>query len=75
MEETKCNICDEVIGDKSAVAQHLAGRNHAIKKKVAEFNEMNSLIRPSHQNERAISTVATWIRGLHHYDYLSTGRT
>ena len=70
--EIRCNICDEVI-DTATVEQHVAGRNHSVKKKVAEFNEMNTQIKPSYQNDTSV--VKTWIRDLHNYDFLSTGRT
>jgi hypothetical protein len=70
--EIRCNICDEVI-DTATVEQHVAGRNHSVKKKVAEFNEMNTQIKPSYQNDTSV--VRTWIRDLHNYDFLSTGRT
>lgn len=70
--EIRCNICDEVI-NASAVEQHVAGRNHGVKKKVADFNEMNAQIKMSYQNDTSV--VKTWIRDLHNYDFLSTGRT
>jgi hypothetical protein len=70
--EIRCNICDEVI-DTSTVEQHVAGRNHSVKKKVAEFNEMNTQIKPSYQSDTSV--VRTWIRDLHNYDFLSTGKT
>ena len=70
--EIRCNICDEVI-NASAVEQHVAGRNHGVKKKVADFNEMNAQIKISYQNDTSV--VKTWIRDLHNYDFLSTGRT
>jgi hypothetical protein len=70
--EIRCNICDEVI-DTATVEQHVAGRNHSVKKKVAEFNEMNAQIKMSYQHDTSV--VKTWIRDLHNYDFLSTGRT
>lgn len=81
----RCNICDEVISSYS-VAQHVAGRNHAIKKRVAEFNEMNaqigsrrsssSLLSPSCSSyQHDTSVLKMWIRDLHNYDFLSTGKT
>lgn len=70
--EVRCNICDEVI-NSSAVEQHVAGRNHAVKKKVAEFHEMNAQIKPSYQNDTSV--VKAWIKDLYNYDFLSTGRT
>ena len=72
MPELKCNICEEIITTNS-VEQHVSGRNHGIKKKVAEFNEMNTQIKPSYQHD--MSVVRAWIKGLHNYDFLSTGRT
>lgn len=72
MESIRCNICDETIST-SAVEQHLAGRNHSIKKKVAEFQEMNAQVRSSYQNDTSI--VKAWIKDLYAYDFLSTGRT
>ena len=70
--EIRCNICDEVISS-TTVEQHVAGRNHSMKRKVAEFNEMNSQIKPSYQND--ISVVKAWIKDLYNYDFLSMGRT
>jgi hypothetical protein len=70
--EIRCNVCDEVL-DTATVEQHVAGRNHSVKKKVAEFNEMNTQIKPSYQNDTSV--VKTWIRDLHNYDFLSTGKT
>ena len=70
--EIRCNICDEIIS-ASAVEQHVAGRNHGVKRKVAEFNEMNTQIRSSYQNDTSV--VRAWIRDLYNYDFLSTGRT
>ena len=72
MSEIKCNICDEMIS-ASAVDQHVSGRNHGVKKKVAEFNEMNAQIKPSYQHDTSV--VRAWIKDLHNYDFLSTGRT
>lgn len=72
MESIRCNICDEIISP-AAVEQHLAGRNHAIKKKVAEFQEMNAQVKSSYQNDTSI--VRAWIKDLYNYDFLSTGRT
>lgn len=70
--EIRCNICDEVISS-STVEQHIAGRNHAVKKKVAEFNEMNAQIKSSYQHDTSV--VNAWIRDLYNYDFLSTGKT
>lgn len=72
MSDLRCNVCDEQV-QASTVAQHVSGRNHSIKKKVAEFNEMNSQFRPSYLND--ISTVRAWIRDLYRYDFLTTGAT
>ncbi len=72
MSDLRCNVCDEQL-QAGMVAQHVSGRNHSIKKKVAEFNEMNSQFRPSYLND--ISTVRAWIRDLYRYDFLSTGAT
>lgn len=70
--EIRCNICDEVIS-ASAVEQHIAGRNHAVKRKVAEFHEMNAQVKPSYQHD--MSVVRAWIKDLYSYDFMSTGRT
>ena len=72
MESIRCNICDEVISP-AAVEQHLAGRNHSIKKRVAEFQEMNAQVKSSYQNDTSI--VKAWIKDLYNYDFLSMGRT
>ncbi len=72
MSGLRCNICDELV-PQEAVAQHIAGRNHSIRKKVAEWNEMNIQIKPSYPHE--ISTVRAWIRDLYKYDFLSSGAT
>lgn len=69
--DIRCNICDEVI-NSSTVLLHVAGKNHRVKKKVAEFNEMNALVRSSFQ--RDTSVVQAWIKELYHHDSLSTGR-
>ena len=66
--EIRCNICDEVISALS-VDRHVASRDHAIKRKVAEFNEMNSQMKLSNQND--ISVAKAWIRDLYRYDFLS----
>ncbi|MEW6603152.1 MAG: hypothetical protein AB1351_00510 [Thermoproteota archaeon] len=70
--EIRCNICDEII-NSAAVEQHVAGRNHSVKRKVAEFNEMNAQIKTSHHQDTSV--MKAWIRDLHNYDFLSTGRT
>ena len=70
--EIRCNICDEVISS-SSVEQRIERRNNAVKRKVAEFNEMNAQVKMSYQND--ISVVRAWIKDLYNYDFLSTGRT
>jgi len=70
--EIRCNICDEIISS-STVEQHVTGRNHGIRRKVAEFNEMNAQIKPTYQNDSSV--VKAWIRDLYTYDFLSTGKT
>ena len=70
MEKIRCNICDEIISD---VAGHVSGRNHGVKKKVAEFQEMNALVSKAYNQDTSV--LKAWIRDLHGYDYLSTGRT
>lgn len=69
MEKLRCNICDELV-DASDVPAHIAGRNHAVKKKVAEFNEMNAQVGRRYDND--VSVVNAWIRNLHGYDFLSS---
>lgn len=69
--EIRCNICDEVI-NSSTVVQHVAGKNHWVKKKVAEFNEMNAQVKPSFQHDTSV--VEAWIKDLYHHDFLSTGK-
>ncbi len=68
----RCNMCDVIISS-SAVEQHIASRNHSIKKKVADFNEMNVQIKPSYQHDTSV--IRTWIRDLYNYDFLSTEKT
>jgi hypothetical protein len=70
--EFRCNICDEIIRS-SAVEQHVVSRNHSVKKKVADFNEMNVHIKPPYQHDTSV--IRAWIRDLYNYDYLSTGKT
>jgi hypothetical protein len=70
--EIRCNICDEVLSI-TMVDQHVAGRNHAVKKKVAEFHEMNAQVKSLYQND--ISIVNAWIKNLYNYDFLSMGET
>lgn len=67
----RCNVCDgEAVGAMD-VAQHVAGRGHGIKKKVAEFQEMNSLVRKQYGSDD-VSVVSAWIRNLHARDFLSS---
>ena len=72
----RCNICDESV-TSTLVDQHVSSRNHSIKKKVAEYHEMNAMIKhPSLLlTQHEISVVNAWIRDLHKYDFLSTGKT
>lgn len=81
-EKLRCNICNEII-EMSEVGQHVAGRNHAVKKKVAEFHEMNAQIGGGSSSSKAnayndnndASVVNSWIRGLYAHDFLSSGQT
>lgn len=73
METLRCNICDEII-EIAQVNEHISGRNHAVKKKVAEFNEMNAQVGRS-RYENDVSIVNAWIRNLYGYDFLSSGKT
>jgi hypothetical protein len=68
----RCNICDTNV-EQIEAAQHIAGRNHGIKKKVAEFQEMNALVRKQYEND--VSVVTAWIRSLHERDFLSSGNS
>ncbi len=70
--EIRCNICDETLSI-TIVDQHVAGRNHAVKKRVAEFHEMNAQVKSWYQND--ISIISAWIKNLHNYDFLSMGET
>ncbi len=77
-EKLRCNICNEII-DMTEVAQHVAGRNHAVKRKVAEFHEMNAQIGGSSNkgncyDDNDTSVVNSWIRGLYEHDFLSLGQ-
>lgn len=65
----RCNICDEILSHSSITA-HLASRNHSIKKKVAEYNEMNSLLRRTYENDDR-SVLQVWITGLYAKDAVS----
>ncbi|HEX9678650.1 hypothetical protein [Nitrososphaera sp.] len=71
MERLRCNMCDELI-DASEVPGHVASRTHAVKKKVAEFNEMNALVGRRYDND--VSVASAWIRNLHAHDFLSSGQ-
>lgn len=67
----RCNICEEnVVGME--VTQHVSGRNHGVKKKVAEFQEMNALVRKQYDNDASV--VSAWIKNLHEQDFLSSGK-
>jgi hypothetical protein len=72
MSELRCNVCDQAV-PQELVSQHVSGRNHSIRKKVAEYNEMNSQVRPSYRDD--ISIVRAWIRDLYKYDYLTSSAT
>lgn len=67
-----CNICGESL-EVSAVSQHVAGKSHSIRRKVAEFNEMNAQFKPLRRDD--VSIIRAWISDLHRYDFLSTGLT
>jgi len=69
--EIRCNICDEIIST-AKLDQHIGSRNHVVKKKVAEFHEMNVQVKPTYQDDRSI--VMAWIKNLYNYDFLSTGK-
>lgn len=66
-----CNICNENVAGME-VALHVSGRNHGVKKKVAEFQEMNALVRKQYDND--VSVVSAWIKNLHERDFLSSGK-
>jgi hypothetical protein len=68
----RCNVCDEIL-DSTLVAEHVAARSHAVRKKVSEFNEMNAQVRPSQHHD--ISIVEAWIRSLYCCDFLSKDYT
>jgi hypothetical protein len=76
----RCNICNEII-ETVEVGQHITGRNHAVKRKVAEFHEMNAQVgnnNNSSSNRRNnydgdTSVVNMWIKGLYSRDFLSLG--
>ncbi len=69
--EIRCNICDETISS-STIEQHIGSRNHAVKKKVADFQEMNMQVKSLYQNDTSV--MKAWIRDLYEYDFLSTGK-
>ena len=68
-EMLRCNMCDEMVKMED-VARHLEGRNHAVKKKVAEYNEMNAQV-GKRQYENDVSVVNAWIRNLREHDFIS----
>ena len=70
MSELRCNVCDQLV-QSAMVSEHVSSRNHSIKKKVAEFNEMNSQFKPSYRDD--ISIARAWIRDLYKYDFLTSG--
>ena len=70
--EIRCNICEEILSI-NMVDHHVAGRNHAVKKKVAEFHEMNAQVKSLYHDD--ISIVSAWIKNLYNYDFLSMGET
>jgi uncharacterized protein YggL (DUF469 family) len=72
MEIIRCNICDESISS-ATIDLHVTDRKHSIKRKVAEFQEMNAQVKVSYQNDTSI--VKAWIKDLYNYDFLSTGKT
>ena len=72
MSELRCNVCDQLI-QSAMVSEHVSSRNHSIRKKVAEFNEMNSQFKPSYRDD--ISIARAWIRDLYKYDFLTSGAT
>ncbi len=69
----RCNICNEII-ETVEVSQHITGRNHAVKRKVAEFHEMNAQVGNKRSNyEGDTSVINMWIKGLYVRDFLSLG--
>lgn len=64
-------MCDELL-ETTEVAGHVAGRNHAVKRKVAEFNELNAHVGRHYDND--VSMVSAWIRNLRESDFLSSGQ-
>lgn len=71
--ELRCNCCDEMINSME-VSQHVAGKSHGIKKRVAEFRLMNVQVGVRQQQEEDISVINAWIRNLHKVDFLSSGQ-
>lgn len=71
MERLRCNICNELV-EMNSISEHVAGRNHAVRRKVAEFNEMNAQVGKNYEGD--VSVVNAWIRNLHAYDFLSSGQ-
>jgi len=69
MSELRCNVCDQLV-QSALVSEHVSSRNHSIRKKVAEFNEMNSQFKPSYRDD--ISIARAWIRDLYKYDFLTS---
>jgi hypothetical protein len=72
-EKLRCNICDELI-KITDVGQHVSGRNHAVKKKVAEFHEMNAQVGSRRNYDSDTSVINAWIRGLYTCDFLSSSQ-
>jgi hypothetical protein len=70
VDKIRCSVCDEIV-DSTMVAEHIAARSHSVRKKVAEFNEMNAQVKLSSQQE--ISVLGAWIKSLYCYDFLSKG--
>jgi hypothetical protein len=70
----RCNICDELV-DMLEAGQHVSGRNHAIRKKVVEFHEMNAQVGGKRNYDGDTSVINAWIKGLYSYDFLSSGQT
>ena len=73
----RCNICNEII-ETVEVSQHITGRNHAVKRKVAEFHEMNAQVGNNSSNKKSdyegdTSVINMWIKGLYVRDFLSLG--
>lgn len=64
-------MCEKLL-DTSEVADHVADRNHAVKKKVADFNEINALLGKHYDGD--VSVVNAWIKNLHAHDFLSSGQ-